>query len=87
MCTTVALRNIVGVTENAFLKPVIPLQRHLNTNTILVGCLKVENLVNGRLSLVKEINKGAQTTVVAIRFTFATSLIKQNNLYPRVQES
>ena len=75
MRTTVALRNIVGVTENTLLKPVIPLQRHLNANTVLAGCLKVKNLVNRRLSLVKEINKGAQTTVVAIRFTLATSLI------------
>ena len=75
MSTAVALRNIVGVTEDAFLKPVIPLQCHLDANTVIAGGLEVENLVNRRLSLIKVVNEGTQTAVIAISFTLTTSLI------------
>ena len=55
MCSTITLRNIVGVAENAFLESIIPLQRYFHSYAIVTLSLEVEHLVNRGFGLVKEI--------------------------------
>ena len=74
MGATVALRNIVGVTEYIFLEAVIPLKGDLNTYAICFGS-EVENIVNRAFIVVEILNKGAKTTLITENFFFATALI------------
>jgi len=59
MGTAISLRNIIGVTENIFLKTIIPLQSHLNTGAIFPVSAEMHNLINSAFIGVQKFNKGA----------------------------
>ena len=58
MCSAVALGNVVGVTENIFLKSIIPLQSHFHTDTVIPLRLEMKDFINWRLSLIEEVYEG-----------------------------
>tara|TARA_A100001015_G_scaffold281824_1_gene345444 strand:+ start:1981 stop:2139 length:159 start_codon:yes stop_codon:yes gene_type:complete len=46
VCATVALRNIIGVTEDILLISVIPLKRHFHTNAVIISGFEMKHLIN-----------------------------------------
>ena len=86
MSTAVSLGNIIGVTQNIFLKAVIPLKRNLDTNTTFSFCLEVADFVNAVFAPVKKIDEGVQATVVAIGLVLPGALIRQNDAHPAVEK-
>ena len=77
MGTSIALRNVVGEAQDAFVKTVIPLHGDFNSDAVIPLKIKVENRVDGRLVMVQVFDEGTQTTLVLEQFLFARALIYQ----------
>ena len=87
MCTAVSLRDIVGVTVKAFLESIVPLQGHLDLDTLLGLCLKMANFRDRRLTLIQKLDEGAQTALVGEQLLFTGALILQEDSNATVQKS
>ena len=81
MGTTIALGNVVGITEDIFLKTVIPLQGHLDTGPILTLNVKMHDLINRGLVGVQIFHEGLESTLILIDVLFTAPLIKQHNTH------
>jgi len=71
----VALRDIVGKAENAFLIGIVPLQRHFGDDVVLLE-IEVDRLgVQRRLVPVQVLHKGADATVILEDILFVGALV------------
>ena len=82
----IALGNVVGEAEDAFVEAVVPLHRHFYTNAIFTLQVEVEHRVDAGLVLVQVFNKGAQTTFVAEQLVLAGTLVAQVDAHTGVEE-
>ena len=75
MGATVALGNVVGEAEDAFLEAIIPLHGHFYANAVITGYVEMEDFVDGDLVLIKVLYKSLQTTVVSKVIYFACTFV------------
>ena len=87
MRTAVSLRNIVGITVQAFLKTVVPLQRDLNLYAFVCLRLEMTHFGNGRLALIEKFNKSAKASLIRKELLFGGALILEENSHPTIQKS
>ena len=86
MGPTIALRNIVGKAQDAFVEAVVPLHRHFNGNAIIALKIEVEHRVDGRFVDVKVFDECAEAAFILEQFLLARTLIGQMDTHARVQE-
>src|SRR5690606_5742976 len=86
VCAAIALRNVVGEAVEVFLKSVVPLQRHFNTDAIIALFGEMKYPVDRILVGIEVLNEGLQTAVILEDFFLAATQILERNLYARVQE-
>ena len=86
MGATIALGNIVGITQYVFLKAIIPLQSDLNAHTTFCSNVTVKNFINRSLTFIKEFNKSIQAAIVSICLGSGAALICKLNTHATVQK-
>ena len=86
MSTTIALGNIIGVTEDIFLIRVIPLHRYVNDDAVFLTAEVHDTLVQHGLVFVHVRHKRAYTTVVFKNFLLSRALIEEFDPYSWVKE-
>ncbi len=82
VCATVALRNVVGVAVNVFLKGIIPLHGHLNFEPILSLAREMKDPVHRLFGSVEVLDERQQPALVAKRLLLAGPFILQLNANP-----
>ena len=86
MGAAISLGNIVGVAIQPLLKPVVPLQGHLNLHTLIRLSLKMEDFRDWRFALVKKLDKGAQAPLIDEELFLSTAFILEQNSDTAVQK-
>src|SRR6056300_972651 len=86
MSATISLGDIIGVAIQSLLKPIVPLQGHLNLHALISLSLKMKGFSDWRFTLVKKLNKGAQASLVDKELFFAAALILKKNPDTAVQK-
>ncbi|MCY1415774.1 hypothetical protein D9M71_312680 [compost metagenome] len=71
MSTTVALRDVVGETQQVLVEAVVPLQRDFYTNPVIALYIEVEHFVDRRLVGVQVFDERTQTAFVFEGLVFA----------------
>ena len=85
MGSSVTLRDVVRIAEHVFLVAVIPLQRGLDTNTVLFGREVEYRGVNRRLVAVEVLDEGADAALIFKRVLAFSPLVNQVDL-DRIEE-
>ena len=86
MGTAIALRNVVGETENVFLIRLVPLQRNLHRNVVAFGAEVHDRRMQRRFVAVEMLNKGANTAFVLKHVFFVAAFVAQTDAHTGIQE-
>ena len=86
MSTTVALRDVVGEAENAFLVRLVPLQCHFDTDTIPFSREMEDIGVQRRLVAVQVFDERADAALILEKIFTVTSFVSQMNADTGIEE-
>ena len=86
MGASVSVGNVVCETVDIFLKTIVPLHGNLNTHTIFVQGIEVENIADRGFVLIQILDKCLQTTFVVESFGTIVALIFKIDANARIQK-